>query len=142
MLEKDVLLAFGKDEAPFTYLVVPYSWRTSGVTRLGYSYRDANIQFGSILPEYFQTTANSVRITGLYHSIPTAGYIYFYVNGFLRDYQKLYLGRSDKRINFGTPYLGSETSGYASWQVRQNLFEEEDVGKEIPIWLSYTPPPY
>nr|DAV25824.1 MAG TPA: hypothetical protein [Caudoviricetes sp.] len=52
----------------------------------------------------------------------------------------IYLGRSDTKVNFGTPYMILESSGIVNWQ--GNLFTAKDVGKEIPIWLSTTPPPY
>ena len=137
MLKRDLLLG-SLGVAPYTHLVtVGYDSRAT----LGFDDLSISNPIGSITPKFFQGIYDSMEIHEL--SYTTTQYlIRFNVNGFLADYARLYLGRSDIRKNFGHPTSGSEEGGNAFFEVGvyDDLFTDEDVGKEIPIWLSYTPP--
>ena len=56
----------------------------------------------------------------------------------------LYLGRHDKKTNFGvcSPSFDGSKTNYVFQNVYARLFEEEDIGKPIPVWISTEPPPY
>ena len=57
----------------------------------------------------------------------------------------MFLGRHDKKINFGEAEVFINAGGSPSWSFKgldRWLFEEEDMGKPIPVWISTEPPPY
>ena len=57
----------------------------------------------------------------------------------------MFLGRHDKKINFGGAEVIINAGGSPGWSFKgldRWLFEEEDMGKPIPVWISTEPPPY
>ena len=55
----------------------------------------------------------------------------------------LYLGRSDIQRSFGSSKGSNQ--GYlraTGFIFSGNLFNEEDIGKTVPVWISTEPPPY
>lgn len=91
---------------------------------------------GSITPNYFQFLAENVTINYLYSrefydqtSLHTAESI---------ELSGIYLARWDTRVSLGASN-NSGVNGYTHW--RKMLFSASDVGKQVPIWLGYTPPP-
>lgn len=135
MLNKDLLFSQGlQGWGAYTHIVLvenPSNWIFRGFNATG--------GYGSIAPgAYFDYDTPIERLGVSYSSaydetqLKTGGY-------FLPDPQLIYLGRSDTKKLMGTPSKYSEKGGYVYWR-HQVLFTEEDLGKEVPIWLSYTPP--
>ena len=52
----------------------------------------------------------------------------------------LYLCRLDKNIQLSKSFSANQFTMNTTWYNKE-LFNYNDVGKEIPIWLSLTPPP-
>lgn len=138
MLGKELLIA-ANTSAPYTHLITV----GNSVDLVGFVYDPYNhmTNIGSISPNMFQEGVLEGEIRRVYNSY-IDGEIIVYINTFLADYQRLYLGRSDTRKNFGHPTSGSETAGEAIWGNHAMLFKSHDEGKVVPIWLSYDPPPY
>ena len=145
MLNKGLLLASGgKGWAPYTHIIVLCGFQqvSDDFYAAGFS---PSFENSSITPNTLSMPyGDKTPIAYLYNtfqsgeaniSLGTGGY-------FLANYGIIYLGRSDTRENFGNPSVGSEEEGYATWRGSTPLFRPEDAGKEIPVWLSHTPPPY
>ena len=56
----------------------------------------------------------------------------------------LYLGRQDKKINYGsaTPHNAGASNAKYYYFSGGWIFSEEDIGKSISVWISTEPPPY
>ena len=56
----------------------------------------------------------------------------------------LYLGRQDKKINYGSATPRDAGAGNIRYYDFSGgwIFTEEDIGKPIPVWISTAPPPY
>lgn len=50
---------------------------------------------------------------------------------------QVFLGRADTKAMLGTNSTVRETAGWTSWE--GELFEYDEVGKQVPIWLATTP---
>ena len=136
MLNKEMLLT-GNAYAPYTHIVTVA--KSPSGTDKGYvknPYVPAN-EYGSISPLTLTVYADTCEIRGVFSS---SSQTTVNINGFFADYQMVYLGRSDTRTAYGHPMSGGEESGEARWN--SAIFTDADVGKKIPIWLSYDPPPY
>ena len=143
MLNKGILLAGRKSWAPYTHIVLCGFQQVSDYFyAAGFS---PSFENSSILPNILKMSyGDDTPIAYLYNTFQSGeAEISLGTNGFfLADCYRIYLGRSDTRENFGNPSDGNEESGYAIWRGSTPLFRPEDAGKEIPIWLNYTPPPY
>ena len=135
MLNKNLLLSSNSQDSKNYTHIVTVGQRTGYMI---YGYDDRN--YGSI-------DTNAVNIPGLRGTIDSLRYdkesglgSSLILAGFIDKGASIYLGRSDTKVNFGTPYLILDEQGTAKWS--GELFTWQDVGKEIPIWLSSSPPPY
>ena len=133
MLDNELLLVNTKN---YHYVVTVAELQAS----YGFANYDDDIG-GSISPSH-TTDGNQILELNYNH---VSNQIVFRVKGRLDSYSDLYLGRSDIKKNFGQPTTGSTGAsngeGYAVWRDDDPvLFTAEDVGKKIPIWLSYSPP--
>ena len=136
MLNKELLLATGVS-APYTHIVTVA--KSPSGTNKGYfqnPYAPAG-DYGAISPQTFDVFSDTWEIWGVFSS---SSQTTVSINGFFADYQQVYLGRSDTRTAYGHPVSGSEESGNAVWS--SVVFTDADVGKRIPVWISYDPPPY
>lgn len=136
MLNKEMLLTRNA-YAPYTHIVTVA--KSPSGTDKGYvknPHAPAN-EYGSISPLTLTVFGDTWEIRGVFSSTSQTT---VNINGLLADYQMLYLGRSDTRTNYGHPVSGSETFGEAIWN--SAIFTDADVGKRIPVWISYDPPPY
>ena len=104
-----------------------------------YGYSDPDV-YGSIDNDSIRISDVSYTIRGIYQDNENGLGATLKVHGYLDPATMLYLGRSDTKVNLGTPYVITGKGGTARWY--GTIFDIEDVGKEIPIWLSTTPPPY
>lgn len=135
MLNKALLMAMGESWAPYTHIITVGGPWGPDENRYGlYQYN-----YGSnCIPNTLMDAAET-PISQLWNEVDTRGITFTTGGYFLADATLLYLGRSDIRINYGHPDTGTETSGDVHW-LNNILFTEKDLGKRVPIWLSYTPP--
>ena len=135
MINKDLLFSQGlQGWGAYTHIVLvenPSNWIFRGFNATG--------GYGSIVPGAYFDYDTPIEKLGVYYSsaydetqLKTGGY-------FLPDPKLIYLGRSDTKKLMRNPSKYSEEEGYVYWR-HKVLFTEEDLGKEVPIWLSYTPP--
>lgn len=134
MLNKEMLLT-GNAYAPYTHMVTVA--KSSSGTDKGYvknTHAPAN-EYGSISPLTLTVYEDTWEILEVFSS---ASQTTIRINGFFADYQQAYLGRSDTRTAYGHPGSGGEEFGEAIWN--SAIFTDADVGKRIPVWISFTPP--
>lgn len=135
MLNKEMLLT-GNAYAPYTHMVTVA--KSSSGTDKGYVKNPySSEEYGAISPSTLTVYGDTWEIWGVFSSSSKTT---VNINGFFADFQMVYLGRSDTRTNYGHPGSGSEESGDAIWN--SAIFTDADVGKRIPVWISYDPPPY
>lgn len=137
MLNKELLLAPTKEELAYTHIVtvveIPFP---ATMSYYGYVLNKG----GAISPEYILNSDIQIQLQELY-SIYEEVVTHISTDGtLLPDPTSIWLGRPDKRICMQANQ-GSDTGGYANWRAL-NIFTTEDLGKEIPIWLSYERPPW
>lgn len=154
MFNTPLLMASRRSTAAYTHLVrVERGIVSAGEYRFGFdynSYGNNPQEYGYIDPSVLiNPFSEELLLEALYCDVFTAGdlaacEISLKVQMFLTDYQTIHLGRSDTKQYFGNPSSGSETTGDAMWvsEIGNVLFTTDDVGKDIPIWLSYDPPPW
>ena len=139
MFNKGLLLSSGgKGWAPYTHIVTVAKW--PDIETYGYN---SVLNRGMIAPKTLKV--NSLGEAPIFSFISSSvsnplGRISITIEHSTKDdLINLYLGRSDKRANFGLP--NTFAAGAGVWKDKK-LFDSSDVGKEIPVWISYTPPPY
>lgn len=135
MLNKEMLLT-GNAYAPYTHMVTVA--KSSSGTDKGYVKNPySSEKYGAISPLTLTVYGDTWEIRGVFSS---SSQTTVRINGLLADYQRIYLGRSDTRTAYGHPGSGDEASGEARWN--SAIFTDADVGKRIPVWISYDPSPY
>ena len=135
MLNKEMLLT-GNAYAPYTHMVTVA--KSSSGTDKGYVKNPySSEEYGAISPLTLTVYGDTCEIWGVFSS---SSQTTVHINGLLADYQMIYLGRSDTRTAYGHPGSGGEEFGEARWN--SAIFTDADVGKRIPVWISYDPPPY
>lgn len=137
MLNNELLLVNSQTPHTHTVTVGEVLIRdNSGLRGYGFA-NSSNHLGGSISPTNSPENAQLIEV--YYDQLSNQTWVK--VNGRFTDAYELYLGRSDLKKNFGTCTTGSSPDGYAVWRDDDPvLFTAEDVGKKIPIWLSYSPP--
>lgn len=136
MLNKELLIASNRQDSKnyTTYIVTVGQYDDFMI--YGYSRN----MYGNIDRDTVKFSDYQYHINGIRQDNESGIGISLILDSFIDQTTSIYLGRSDTKVNFGTPYIILESSGIVNWQ--GNLFTAKDVGKEIPIWLSTTPPPY
>ena len=136
MLNKELLIASNRQDSKnyTTYIVTVGQYDDFMI--YGYSRN----MYGNIDRDTVKFSDYQYHINGIRQDNESGIGISLILDSFIDQTTSIYLGRSDTKVNFGTPYIILESSGIVKWQ--GNLFTAKDVGKEIPIWLSTTPPPY
>lgn len=95
----------------------------------------AVIPYGKIEPNTFENNIISSLIRTPLNDINLS-----LANGPTID-TDIYLARSDNGYNLGT-YTGRNSGQNSFYWINQYFFTSDDVGKEIPIWLSTEMPPW
>lgn len=146
MLNKSLLVPVVGNEN-YTHLLTVASLRSG--TSYGYAINIAN--YGGIKPTALKPGSESATITQVASVVgfptpsfgdnPNKTYLFFEGRLAYHDIQDICLGRFDTKKYLGYPADADKDRGSASW--RDNSFiRREDIGKTIPIWLSFAPPPW
>lgn len=138
MLNKELLLG-NNSNIPHTH-VLHVSERTTSTGTICYGLRRG----GSTIPEGVMINGVSVHIRlintcyGAFDTLTSANFQ-------LLNYSPvadLYLGRADdKRVSLVKAVLDGSTVNYDIYKHDVLLFSKDDLGKDIPLWISTTPPP-
>lgn len=140
MLNKELLLMGGGESVPYTHTI--HVGQDSTIQLYGYSTQ----------PSIGELSPNTVNISGFEREIwdlcTQEVDSYIYVIFHLQYYgpkKNLYFGRSDTK-EFVLYYSSDPDQGYIEYSsgnhgVLDIRFSKEDVGKDIPIWISTEPPP-
>lgn len=127
------MMASGKTVAPYTH-VVTVALISEILSAYGYT---ENVG-GDISPKEL-TLGSYVKTVTLLGQSPSV--LALSVDSNIKNSETVYVGRADLRKFIGS-FSNMENSSGWSGGFTELLFTAEDVGKEIPIWLSTTPPPY
>ena len=138
MLNKELLLG-NNSNIPHTH-VLHVTKRTTSTGTICYGLRRG----GSTIPEDVMINGVSVHIRlintcyGAFDTLTSANFQ-------LSDYHPvadLYLGRADdKRVSLVKAVLDGSTVNYDIYKHDVLLFSKDDLEKDIPLWISTTPPP-
>ena len=128
------ILGGGGSFGEYTHIVGVGSFVASGNTFIGFSNGTTSIPAAGTLNP---SSIESYLITHLYSSTVTTPIISMLFLNWPPAEQlnlDLYLGREDYNI--------AEKFTYVAWMaiIEVTLFLEDDVGKDVPIWLATTPP--
>lgn len=140
MLKKDLLLGY-LSEVPYTHILTVGD---GGSTNAWYGFCDESFpgRWGNITPKEFIQGDSSIGNITMFmnqHSASTTYTLQFSVRRKFTN-TRIYFGRSDTKENFGL--CDTLTYDQVYWIKSGMFFSKDDVGKDIPIWLSYTPPPW
>lgn len=144
MLNKSLLVPVVGNEN-YTHLLTVASLK-SGLS-YGYAINIAN--YGGIKPTALKPGSESAAITQVASVVgfptpsfgdnPNKTYLFFEGRLAYHDIKDICLGRFDTKKYLGYPDDADKDRCRASW--RDNSFiRREDIGKTIPIWLSFAPP--
>lgn len=121
------------DPSLYTHIV-----SVANIRRLSTPLYGVNGSNGNIEPK--TVTVNSVSLTiGSLYSRSNSGVTGLSFSSQVTTSGILYLGRYDTRLKTEVQ-LQQNTESYPSAST-ERIFSESDVDKDIPIWLSTTPPP-
>ena len=136
MLKKETMVLNASTTAPFTHIV-----SVDNISKEQFGYYSHKTQIGDIHPKTItigDTKFNVLQVTSFEPATITN--VNLPSNS---PIVTLYLGRSDERKLYGVVKGYDYDLGSISYEFSQTMmFTSADVGKEIPIWLSTTPPPY
>lgn len=131
-------LLVGGGGLPYTHVItvgiIPYSAQES----IGYSRRYTDNPAGNLNPNTVnQATISTLSSNSSNRTTRIAG------SGNWDDVNNWYIARSDTGVSLGKVRYDVQgvASKYGTWDDGA-LFSSDDLNKEIPIWLSTTPPPW
>ena len=138
MLNKELLLG-NNSNIPHTH-VLHVTERTTSTGTICYGLRRG----GSTIPEGVMINGVSVHIRLIntcYGAFDTLTSANFQLSNY-SPVADLYLGRADdKRVSLVKAVLDGSTVNYDIYKHDVLLFSKDDLGKDIPLWISTTPPP-
>lgn len=134
MLNRNLIGGGNNPVKDYTHVVTVASFFHSRLMWYGY---DQFYNSGSMIREYSPVNdeLSNYSITGLYQEQYTTD-VYFNTD-FSDENKKIYLGRKDKNI-VTTGYKNK----YGGASFILDLFTEEDVDKNVKVWIATTPPPW
>ena len=135
MIYKEKLAGGGDslDSSLYTHIVSVVNYSTLFGNRYGFSSSNGNIEPKTV-------TVNSVSLTiGSLSSYSSRATTTLSFSSQVTTSGLLYIGRYDQQLKEWVQLQENTEGGYT---FSKRLFSESDVGKDIPIWISTTPPPW
>ncbi len=138
MFYKQLLTHFHKKLFPFTHKIVVGVNNTSSQPQWGFSI--SNIENSSISPNTITFSNAAPDISALVtHNSGAVTRLFLDIN---QQMDVLFLARSDTGIQYGSSGGFWNDTGFVDYDWQNLIFTPLDIRKEIPIWLSTTPPPW
>ena len=133
MIERELLLnpwGGGGIFGEYTHIVGVDSLLDNNTKYIGFGFDN----FGTLTPSVVEDY-NIITLYSSYSSEISLTFIQFDAPPAEQMNLELYIGREEYNI--------AEKFTYVAWMaiIKISLFLEDDVGKDVPIWLATTPPP-
>ena len=143
MLNKELLLMGSGESVPYTHII--HVGQASDREDYGYSSSPQTYKFGELFPNTVEVNGTEVVVQNLLTYYWSNNiYVVFHLDVYSPD-KDLYLGRADTKefvlyygSNLDLGYIEYSSAYHGRLDIR---FSKDDVGKDIPLWISTEQPP-